>query len=163
LQSTARHRIIHSRPLPATEDALRGERCGKWIGVENIVAWVFASRDSGCLFNRLSRPPNARPFGSTNKGHTTTTAIFFCSVGVLWYAVGRILDSGLTRFNRKSRSIVVFSLLGLLVSLLGIFLSWKAIGMHYFIPPIGGFLWSITVGVLSLRTFAAQYYSHLEF
>jgi Transposase domain (DUF772) len=68
--------------------------------------------------------------------------VFLCAVGLVWYFVGRILDSELLRRKRKSIAIAAISLTGLLVSVLGIWFAWRALGADYRIPPLGALLWS---------------------
>ncbi len=71
---------------------------------------------------------------------------FFFVLLVLWYIVGRILDSGPSRPSHKSITLAAVSLIGLLAAVLGIWFAWQAIGTHYLIPPLGGLLWSLALG-----------------
>ncbi len=84
-------------------------------------------------------------------GRTVVIGTFFCVLLILWYIVGRILDSRAPRPAHRSMALVVGSMVGLLVAVLGIWFSWQAIGMHYVIPPLGGLLWSVALGAYCIR------------
>lgn len=72
---------------------------------------------------------------------------FLCALLIVWYVVGRMLDSGVPRPSHKSMAIAAISLIGLLASLAGIWIAWRAVGMHYLVPPLGALLWSAAFGV----------------
>ncbi len=76
---------------------------------------------------------------------------FLCVLLILWYIVGRILDSGAPRLSHKSMPLAAASVIGLLAAVIGIWFAWQAIGAHYFIPPLGGVLWSLALGAYCIR------------
>jgi hypothetical protein len=71
---------------------------------------------------------------------------FLCVLLILWYIVGRILDSGAPRPGHKSTALTAVSVVGVLAAVVGIWFAWQAIGTHYLIPPLGGLLWSLALG-----------------
>jgi hypothetical protein len=85
----------------------------------------------------------ARPFKPVDR------LVFLCALVIVWYVIGRLLDSG-PHPRRKSTAIAALSLMGLLVSLVGIWSAWRVVGTHYLIPPFGALLWSVALGAYCL-------------
>jgi hypothetical protein len=71
-------------------------------------------------------------------------------VVIVWYFVGLLIEGGLSSAKHKSTTIAMASTVGLLVSVVGIWFSWKGLGMDYLIPPLGGLLWSGVFGAYCL-------------
>lgn len=84
-------------------------------------------------------------------GRAMVLGAFFCVLLILWYVVGRALDSRAPRAAHRSKAKVAASMGGLLVAVLGVWFSWRAIGTHYVIPPLGGLLWSVALGTYCIR------------
>lgn len=83
-------------------------------------------------------------------GRSVVICGFLCVVLILWYVVGRILDSGAPRLSHKSKPLAAGSVIGLLAAVIGVWFTWQAIGAHYFIPPLGGLLWCFALGTYSI-------------
>ena len=88
----------------------------------------------------------ARVFGSTERT-LFAELVFCCGVLVVWYIIGHIFDVGLPKLKRKPVATVV-SIIGLLGSILGIWMVWRALGTHYFVPLFGAMIW-LTALVIS--------------
>jgi hypothetical protein len=71
---------------------------------------------------------------------------FLCALLIVWYLVGRVLDSGIPRPSHKSMAIATVSLIGLAGSVAGIWFAWRAVGVHYVIPPAGALVWLVAFG-----------------
>lgn len=78
-------------------------------------------------------------------GRPVVIGAFLFVLLILWYVVGRILDSGPPRPSHKS-ALAAVAVVGLLAAVLGIWFAWQAIGTDYQIPPLGGLLWSVALG-----------------
>jgi uncharacterized membrane protein len=84
-------------------------------------------------------------------GQASVVGGFLFALVILWYVVGRILDSGASRPTDKSMAIAALSTIGVLASVVGIWFAWRAVGMHYLIPPLGALVWSVALGAYCVR------------
>jgi hypothetical protein len=89
------------------------------------------------------------PFKLLNANVVVLDITFFCGVILVWYFVGLIIDSRARVPNVSRIAILVLSPIGLVLSLLGVWFGGRAVGMHYFIPPLGAVLWSAALGAYS--------------
>jgi hypothetical protein len=90
----------------------------------------------------------ARPLKAV--GQAPLVGGFVFAIVILWYVIGRMVDSGVPRPSHKSMTIAALSLVGFLAAAVGVWCAWRAIGMHYVIPPLGALLWSLALGAYSL-------------
>jgi hypothetical protein len=89
------------------------------------------------------------PFKLLNANVVVLDIAFCCGVILVWYFVGLLIDSR-ARVPHVSRiAIFVLAPIGLVLSLLGVWFGGRAVGMHYFIPPLGAVLWSAALGAYS--------------
>lgn len=86
----------------------------------------------------------ASPLHTVNR--TAVIVGFLVALLIVWYVVGRVLDSGIPRPGHKSMAIAAVSLIGVLGAIAGIWFAWQAVGMHYLIPPVGALVWSGAFG-----------------
>jgi hypothetical protein len=75
---------------------------------------------------------------------------FFCGVILTWYFVGLIIDLRGRMPNGNRTALFVLSLVGFVLSLLGVWFGARAVGLHYIIPPLGAVLWSAALGAFSM-------------
>jgi len=83
-------------------------------------------------------------------GQTPLVGGFVVALTILWYVIGRMVESGVPRLGHKSTAIAALSLIGFLAAAGGVWFAWRAIGMHYVIPPLGALLWSVALGAYCL-------------
>ena len=88
------------------------------------------------------------PFKLLNRNVLILDIAFCCGVILVWYFVGLLIDSR-ARVPNGRIAIFVLSPIGLVLSLLGVWFGGRAVGMHYFIPPLGAVLWSAALGTYS--------------
>jgi hypothetical protein len=91
------------------------------------------------------------PFRLLNTNVVFLDVAFFGGVVLIWYFVGLIIDSRARVPNGGRTVIFVLSPIGLVLSLLGVWFGARAVGMHYFIPPLGAVLWSAALGAYSVH------------
>lgn len=93
----------------------------------------------------------AKALVSAHHESVTASLVFLVGVVIVWYLVGLLLEGALSQSTKhKSTTIAIASTVGLLVSVLGIWFSWKGLGMDYVIPPLGALLWSGVFGAYCL-------------
>lgn len=100
----------------------------------------------------------ASPLHTVNR--TAVIVGFLVALLIVWYIVGRVLDTGIPRPSHKSMAIAAASLIGLLGAIAGVWFAWQAVGAHYLVPPLGAVVWSGAFGVYCISVLRRAVLAH---
>lgn len=115
-------------------------------------SWVPASNEPVPAAIQIAFAINfpAATFANALFRHNQVAArvTFLGAVIVVWFLIGTVIDRPKRRITTRLRIGAIF---GLIVSLGGLLISMAAFGLHYYLVPTSGILWSSVFAITFFR------------
>lgn len=92
------------------------------------------------------------PLMLAHTNRALSMALFLVLAGLVWHVIGRMLDARLSWSSRRKPMVIAASAVGLVIAVAGVRLAISILGLHYYVPPVGGLLWAIALAFLCLAS-----------